>query len=132
MVYATGADFSGRCIVRTDMTTGRSTILAGLHNGNPFNAPNDLDIDDHDRIYLTDLRYFGHEPVEHPVFGVYRVDPGEEAVLVAADCARPNGIALNLDQCRLYVVEHDIMQNDRRIRGVINRHGPMRILRYDL
>ena len=70
MLCTCGADFGSRGVVRTDMTTGRSTILAGLHNGRPFNAPNDLDIDDQDRVSFTDPRYLGHEPFERPVFGV--------------------------------------------------------------
>lgn len=132
MVCATGADFGNRCIVRTDMRTGRSMLLASLYNGHPFNAPNDLDIDDQDRIYFTDPRYFGHEPVRQPVFGVYRIDEHGKTALLLADVARPNGIALTLNQKGLYVVEHDTMMNDRRIADVPTRNGPMRILRYKL
>lgn len=132
MVCTTGADFGSRCVVRTDMATGRSTIVAGLHNGRPFNAPNDLDIDDQDRIYFTDPRYFGHEPVEQPVFGVYRIDPGGNVRLVLADVARPNGIALGPGARSLFVVEHDPLRSDRRIADVPVRNGPMRLLRYDL
>jgi gluconolactonase len=58
MVVTEGADFGGRSVIRTDAKTGRSTILAGLYKGRPFNAPNDLDIDDEGRIYFTDPRVF--------------------------------------------------------------------------
>ena len=114
------------------MGTGRSTILAGLYNGRPFNAPNDLDVDDADRIYFTDPRYFGHEPVEQPVFGVYRIDPDGTTRLVLADVARPNGIAIGPGARSLVVVEHDFLRSDRRIADVPIRNGPMRLLRYDL
>ena len=132
MLCTCGADFGSQGVVRTDMTTGRSTILAGLYNGRPFNAPNDLDIDDQDRVYFTDPRYFGHEPVEQPVFGVYRIDPGGPVSLVLADVARPNGIAIGPGARSLVVVEHDFLRSDRRIANVPVRNGPMRLLRYDL
>src|SRR5258706_6855416 len=36
------ADFGGRRVIKTEMKTGKSIILAGLYNGRPFNSPNDL------------------------------------------------------------------------------------------
>ena len=132
MLCATGADFGSRSIIRTDMRTGRSTILAGLYKGRPFNAPNDLDVDAQDRVYFTDPRYFGHEAVEQPVFGVYRIDPDGQVSLILADVARPNGIALGRDTQSLFVAEHDSMRSDRRVGDVPVRNGPMRLLRYDL
>jgi gluconolactonase len=133
MVIATGADFGSRAIIRTDLVSGRSFILAGLYNGRPFNAPNDLVIDDAGRIYFTDPRYAGHEPIEQPVFGVYRIDTNGSVHLVLADVSKPNGIDLSPDQKTLYVVEHDILILDRRLAQVpIGDHGHMRILAYDL
>jgi gluconolactonase len=133
MVIATGADFGSRAIIRTDLVSGRSHIMAGLYNGRPFNAPNDLVIDDAGRIYFTDPRYVGHEPIEQPVFGVYRIDTDGSVHLVLADVSKPNGIDLSPDQKTLYVVEHDIRILDRRLPAVpICDHGEMRILAYDL
>ena len=133
MVFATGADFGSRAVIRTDMATGVSHILAGLHDGRPFNAPNDLVIDRQGRIYFTDPRYIGHEPVEQPVFGVYRIDPDGSVRLVLADVSKPNGIDLSPDQRTLYVVEHDIRILDRRIAPAPLRDvGEMRILAYEL
>jgi hypothetical protein len=86
MVIAGGADFGCRSIIRTDLKTGRSHILAGLYTGKHFNSPNDLVIDRNGRIYFTDPRYFGHEPIEQPVFGVYRIDPDGSVHLLLADC----------------------------------------------
>jgi gluconolactonase len=133
MVIAGGADFGCRSIIRTNLQSGRSHILAGLYNGRPFNAPNDLVIDRHGAIYFTDPRYFGHEPIEQPVFGVYRIDPDGGVHLILADISKPNGIDLSPDQNVLYVVEHDIRVLDRRYAPVPSRHiGDMRILAYDL
>ncbi|MEJ6024290.1 SMP-30/gluconolactonase/LRE family protein [Ramlibacter sp. PS4R-6] len=103
LVSALGADFGCRCVIRTDMKTGKSSILAGLFNGRPLNSPNDLVIDRQRRIYFTDPRYYGHESVEQPVAGVYRIDPGAPARLVIADAGKPNGIAISPDQRTLYV-----------------------------
>jgi len=103
MIVAEGADFGGRCVVRTDMKTGRSEIIAGLYNGKPFNAPNDIALDERGRIYFTDPRYFGHEPREQPVMGVYRIDPDGSVSLIISDAGTPNGILVSPDQKKLYV-----------------------------
>lgn len=103
MVVAEGADFGGRCVVRTDMTTGKSEIIAGLFNGMSFNAPNDLALDERGRIYFTDPRYLGHEEVEQPVFGVYRIDPDGSVSLIISDAGMPNGILVSPDQKKLYI-----------------------------
>ena len=45
MIVAEGADYGGR-ITRTDMTSGKSVILAALFEGRPLNSPNDIAIDE--------------------------------------------------------------------------------------
>lgn len=104
MIVAEGADFGGRRITRTDMRTGKSYILAGLFEGHPFNSPNDLTIDARGRIYFTDPRYLGHEPIEQPVMGIYRIDPDLSVHLLASNIWKPNGIAISPDQKTLYIV----------------------------
>jgi len=108
MLVAQGADFGGRSIVRTDMSSGKSTIVAGLFNGRSFNAPNDLAIDEAGRVYFTDPRYFGHEPVEQPVMGVYRIDSDGSISLIINDAGTPNGIVISPDQQTLYVASVDL------------------------
>jgi gluconolactonase len=103
MVVAQGADFGGRCVTRTDMTTGKSEIIAGLYNGRSFNSPNDLAIDEQGRVYFTDPRYVGHEAIEQPVLGVYRIDPDGSVSLIITDAGTPNGILVSPDQRTLYV-----------------------------
>ena len=104
MLVAEGADYGGRRITRTDMKTGKSYIVTGLYQGRPFNSPNDLAIDDLGRIYFTDPRYLGHEPIEQPVMGIYRIDPDGSVTLLAANVWKPNGIAISPDQKTLYIV----------------------------
>ncbi len=103
LVAALGADFGGRAIVRTDMESGKSVILAGLYEGGSLNSPNDLAIDEQGRIYFTDPRYMGHEPMDQSVMGVYRIDPDGSLTRIIAEAGRPNGILVSPDQRSLYV-----------------------------
>ena len=103
MVIAQGADYGGRAIIRTDMETGKSYIAANRYEGKRFNSPNDLVIDTKGRIYFTDPRYAGDEPVELPVQGVYRVDTVGSAHRIISQIGTPNGIVISPDQEYLYV-----------------------------
>jgi gluconolactonase len=107
LVAALGADFGGRAVVRTDRATGRTMILAGLVDGRRLNSPNDLVIDERGRIYFTDPRYEGHEPMDQPVMGVYRIDPEGPVTRIISDAGRPNGILVTPDQHTLYVASVD-------------------------
>ena len=107
MIAAEGADFGGRRIIRTNLKTGRSHIIAGLFEGRPFNAPNDITIDKKGRIYFTDPRYLGHETLAQPVMGVYRIDPDGSIHRILSDVGKPNGIAVSPDQKSLYMVSND-------------------------
>ncbi len=106
LVVAEGADFGGRRITRTDMKTGKSYILTGLFDGAPYNAPNDLAIDRQGRIYFTDPRNLGWEPVAQPGHGVYRIDPDGTVVRLIAGF-KPNGVLVSPDQRTLYVTAWD-------------------------
>ncbi len=104
MIVAEGADFGGRRVIKTDMKTGKSYILAALFEGRPFNSPNDITIDEKGRIYFCDPRYLGHEPIEQPVQAVYRVDPDGTVTRIITDAGKPNGVCVAPDQKTLYVV----------------------------
>lgn len=107
MIAALGADYGGRMLVKTDMKTGRSWILTGLFDGRPYNALNDVSIDEKGRIYFTDPRYLGHEPIVQAGFAAYRVDPDGSVHRVATDCGKCNGILVSPDQKRMYIVSND-------------------------
>ncbi|MDE0184128.1 MAG: SMP-30/gluconolactonase/LRE family protein [Candidatus Poribacteria bacterium] len=134
MIVAEGADFGGRRVTRTDMVTGKSTIIAGLYDGRPFNSPNDITIDEKGRIYFSDPRYLGHEPVDQPVMGVYRIDTDGSVHRIITDAGKPNGVAVSPDQKTLYVVCHDngLIRLDRIPDGAPVRKGRMALLAYDL
>lgn len=136
MVVAEGADFGGRRITRTDMETGRSIIIAGLYNGRPFNAPNDITIDEKGRIYFSDPRYLGHEPIEQPLMGVYRIDTDGSVHLIITDAGKPNGVAVSPDQKTLYVVSNDdgwwAPERITEKEAMVKLKGRMALLAYDL
>lgn len=143
MVVAEGADFGGRRVTRTDMKTGKAKIIAGMYEGRQFNAPNDITIDRKGRIYFSDPRYLGHEPLDQPVVGVYRIDPDGKITRIITDAGKANGVCVSPDQKTLYVVsnENGSTGMERLNKGVNDppekivppmRKGLMALLAYDL
>ena len=134
MVVAEGADYGGRRVTRTDLATGKAEIIAGLFEGKPFNAPNDITIDEKGRIYFSDPRYLGHEPIEQPVMGVYRINPDGSIHRVITDAGKPNGVAISPDQKSLYVVSNDdgALGFDRLPLDAPLHKGRMALMAYDL
>lgn len=134
MIIAEGADFGGRRVIRTDMKTGKSYIIAGLFEGRPFNSPNDITIDEKGRIYFSDPRYLGHEPIEQPVMGVYRIDLDGSIHRIITDAGMPNGVCVSPDQKTLYVVSNDNGATgfDRLPENAATFKGRMALLAYDL
>lgn len=119
-----------RNILRTDMQTGKAYVYASRYNNKPFNSPNDLVFDNLGRLYFTDSRYAGDEPLEQPFFGVFRVDTDRKVTPIIIGLLSPNGIAISPDQKTLYVVEHAYSNTDLgRHRGTIRA---MTINAYDL
>jgi gluconolactonase len=134
LIAAEGADFGGRRVTRTDMTTGKSFIIADLFEGKPFNSPNDLTIDEKGRIYFSDPRYLGHEPIEQPVMAVYRIDLDGSIHRIITDAGKPNGVAVSPDQKTLYVVSNDNGNTGigRLPQDAPAKKGTMALLAYDL
>lgn len=143
LIAAEGADYGGRRVTRTDMKTGQAKIIAGMYEGRPFNAPNDITIDLKGRIYFSDPRYLGHEPIEQPVVGVYRIDPDGRITRIITDAGKANGVCVSPDQKTLYVVsnENGSTGMERLTKGVNDppekvappmRKGLMALLAYDL
>jgi gluconolactonase len=133
LLAAEGADYGGQRITRTDLKTGRAEIVAGLYQGRPFNAPNDITTDSKGRIYFSDPRYLGHEPIEQATMAVYRVDPDGSVHQVVTDAGKPNGVAVSPDETTLYVVSNDDGRFDVLRNGTAPiTKGAMALLRYDL
>jgi gluconolactonase len=134
MIIAEGSDYGGRRVIRTDMKTGKSYIIAGLFEGRPFNAPNDIAIDEKGRIYFSDPRYLGHEPIDQPVQAVYRIDKDGKIARIITDAGKPNGVCISPDQKTLYVVSNDngVTAIGRLPADVPRLKGRMALLAYDL
>jgi gluconolactonase len=134
MIAALGADYGGRMLLKTDMKTGKSYILTGLYNGRPYNALNDISIDEKGRIYFTDPRYLGHELIEQDGFAAYRFDPDGSVQRIATDCGKCNGILVSPDQKTLYIISNDNgwfdIQNLKE--GEKTMQGAHMLLAYDL
>lgn len=134
MIVAEGADFGGRKVSRTDMRTGKSYIITGLYEGRPLNSPNDITIDEKERIFFSDPRYAGHEPLDQPLAAVYRIDPNGSIHRIITDAGKPNGVCVSPDQQSLYVVSNDNGSTalGRLPEGTKTHKGRMALLAYDL
>lgn len=137
MVVCEGADYGGRRVTRTDMKTGQSFVIAAMFNHRHLNAPNDVTIDEKGRMYFSDPRYLGHESIEQPVMGVYRIDKDLSLHRIITDVAKPNGVCVSPDQKTLYVVCHNngataaipAIENDEEPKPM---KGRMELMAYDL
>lgn len=115
LLAAEGADRGGRRITRTDLATGRAEILVDSFRGRPLDSPNDLAVDGLGRIWFTDPRYVGAEPVEQDAHGVYRRDPDGRLERVLVPEGRANGIAVSPDGGLLYLAIQE--PGERRLFG---------------
>lgn len=103
LIIAQDADGGGRAVVRRNLATGQTSLVANAYRGKRLNSPNDVTSDAKGRIYFTDARYGEPDPTELPN-AVYRVDnDGGKLVQLSTDILRPNGIEVSPDGKRLYV-----------------------------
>jgi gluconolactonase len=103
LIIAQDADFGGRAVLRRNLATEKTVLLADSYEGTRFNGPNDVTSDAHGRIYFTDARYGGDEPWTGLSNAFYRIDPDGKLTRLAVDIFRPNGIEVSADGKRLYV-----------------------------
>jgi gluconolactonase len=125
LIACEGSDEGGRRVSKWNVKTKERTTLADRYMGKRFNAPNDLTIDRHDRIYFTDPRYLGTEPRELEHRAVYRIDADGKVVEVTHDISKPNGIALSPDEKTLYVLDHDNGTDQINPKGPQPKQGRM-------
>jgi len=137
MIVCEGADYGGRRVTRTDMKTGQSFVVAAMFNHRPLNSPNDVTIDEKGRMYFSDPRYLGHEPILQPVMGVYRIDSDLSLHRIITDGGKPNGVCVSPDQKTLYVVYHnngsiDVIPPIEGNEKPTAQKGAMQLTAYDL
>ena len=113
-------------VTRTNMKTGKITILADKYKGFPFAPPNDLALDARGRLFFTS-RPGTNDPKKGNPNAVYRIDlhrgfpasPGGQIVhriLQWPEVHMPNGIVTSPDDKTLYVIEaHSDKDHNRNI-----------------
>jgi len=102
-----------RRVTRLD-TNGKLTVPAERYDGKRFNAPNDLTIDSHGRIYFSDPQYGDRSGMElvdaagRKVEGVYRIDrDGRVTRIITHEIDRPNGLVVTPDDKFLFVADNN-------------------------
>ena len=104
LICAEFTDGGGRRITKRNVITREARFLATGYEGKPFNGPNDLTIDNKNRIYFTDYPYtIGTESLYHRFGGVYRIDSVGIVTRIIENAGKPNGIVISPDQKTLYV-----------------------------
>jgi gluconolactonase len=133
MVYCEGSDYGGRRMTRMDMETGKAEVLAGLYDNKPLNSPNDCALDQRGRVYFTDPRYLGHEPMDQAAQAVYRIDPDRSVHRIIVDTEKPNGIGVTPDGRTLIVADHnDGVLDSRSVPHAEASRGRNALRAYDL
>ena len=90
----------GRQLVTYDLDGTKLDVLTDDFNGEPFNSPNDLFVDDSGGVYFTDPS-FGQTPVSEE--SVYYMDPRGNTSRIVTGMTKPNGIILTNDHKKLIV-----------------------------
>jgi gluconolactonase len=101
-----------RSVTRTEYD-GSKTVLASHYQGKRLNSPNDVVVKADGSIWFTDPTYGIDSEYEGDASWseigashVYRIDPDTGGLdAVATDFEKPNGIAFNADETKLYVVD---------------------------
>lgn len=114
-------------VTRTDMKSGRISVLAGQFNGFPLAAPNDICRDAHGRIYFTS-RPGVKDPTKGNLNAVYRIDPDGtlSQLLKWPEIHMPNGIVISPNDKTLYLIEaHPDADHNRNILAFDLRDGEL-------
>lgn len=91
----------GRKVTRLEKD-GSEMVLAEAFDGQPLNAPNDLCVDPHGRVFFTDPAGLGTDNTGTKS-SVYRIDAPGKLVRIIDNLGKPNGIVLTPDGRTLYV-----------------------------
>lgn len=107
-------DSSARRVSRTDLDSGKVTILTEKYDGKRYNNPNDLTIDSQGRIYFSDPRYGKRDGMEilddkgRTIEGVYRIDADNKVTrIIGRELDRPNGVLVSADDKYLFVADNN-------------------------
>jgi sugar lactone lactonase YvrE len=122
-------DSTARRVSRTDLDTGKVTVLTEKYQGKRYNNPNDLTIDSQGRIYFSDPRYGPRDGMEilddkgRTIEGVYRIDLDNKVTrIIGRELERPNGVLVSADDKYLFVADNNNS----------SMNGARKLLRFDL
>lgn len=79
-------------------------VISDKHDGNRYNAPNDLVIDSTGGVYFTDPHFRAPEPLPQGKTAVYYVAADGKVTRLVDDLKAPNGVILSPDEKTLYVI----------------------------
>lgn len=81
-------------------------VLVDQFQGKLLNSPNDLTVHSNGTIYFTDPPYgINSDEEELGFYGIYKLSTDGNLQLLDKSLIRPNGIALSLDEKKLYVAD---------------------------
>ncbi|MCA9073638.1 MAG: SMP-30/gluconolactonase/LRE family protein [Planctomycetaceae bacterium] len=107
LIAACGANVGHQALCEF-MPDGSSKAIVGKFVGKVFNSPNDIVILPNGRIYFTDPRYVGDEPIELDHMSVFLYVPSTKELSRASHgITKPNGIVSSPDGRTLYVSENN-------------------------
>ncbi|MCL4110218.1 UNVERIFIED_CONTAM: hypothetical protein GTU68_030602 [Idotea baltica] len=101
-----------RMLVSTQSPEPIYETLVGTFEGKKFNSPNDLAIHSNGDLYFTDPPYglvlnMDDPTKEIPYQGIFRLDTDGEIHLMNKFLSRPNGIAISVNESKIYVGNSD-------------------------
>jgi len=100
---------------RFDAGDMESELFFTHYKSHRLNSPNDLAVDSHGAVYVTDPRYGRRDGMEMQIEGVYYWEPMRmdtdsaipaKSTRLIDNLVRPNGIGLSPDEKTLYVNDH--------------------------
>jgi len=109
-----------RAVSRTNLTTGVRTVIADLFEDKKLNSPNDVIVSQKTgMIYFTDPDYGavaenGHgEAIVQEFNNVFMLNPTTDTIVsVLQDYVRPNGLAFNVDETKMYITDSGAFFNN--------------------
>jgi gluconolactonase len=115
-------EHGGRRVTRTEHD-GSITVLADRYDGKRLNSPNDVVVHSSGAVYFSDPAYGIESDYEgykaRSEIGachVYRIDPRtHETTIAAPGFERPNGLAFNPDESRLYISDTGVDPSSLRV-----------------
>lgn len=106
LIACCGSAYGKRALCRID-PDGTVHVLVDRYQGKRLNSPNDLVIDARGRIYFSDPRYLGPEPMELDHMSVYRFDPDGSLQRLETGLTKPTGLVISPDWKTMYIGESD-------------------------